>query len=58
MSKEFVNALASGDNIEAEKAFKLTMTTKVGGALENSRKELANTLIKSVNKEAEVDETD
>ena len=37
MSKEFVNALSTDDNIEAEQAFKTSMITKVGDALEVKR---------------------
>jgi len=58
MSKEFVDALAAGNNLEAEKAFSISMTTKVGSALETKRKELANTLIKNQRLEADVNETD
>ena len=58
MSKEFVDALAAGSNLEAEKAFSISMTTKVGSALETKRKELANTLIKNQRLEADVNETD
>ena len=58
MSKEFVDALAAGNNLEAEKVFSISMTTKVGSALETKRKELANTLIKNQRLEADVNETD
>jgi hypothetical protein len=58
MSKEFVDALVDGNNIEAEKAFSITMGTKVGDALEIKRRELANTFIKYQDKEADVNETD
>ena len=40
MSKEFVNALASGDNIEAEKAFE--RIKKVQKELNYIQKELVN----------------
>jgi hypothetical protein len=58
MSKEFVDAVATGNNIEAEKAFSISMATKVGGALEVKRKELANTFVKHEDREADVNETD
>ena len=58
MSKEFVDALVDGNNIEAEKAFSITMATRVGDSLEVKRKELANTFVKYQNKEADVNETD
>lgn len=60
MTKEFVDAVVSGDNLEAEKAFSITMANRVGDALEVKRKELANTFVKSdyVDQEADVNETD
>ena len=58
MSKEFVDAIVDGNNIEAEKAFSITMATRVGDALEVKRRELANTFVKYQDKEAEVNETD
>ena len=36
-----------GDNLGAEKAFKDTIASKVGDALETKRKEVANTFVKS-----------
>ena len=58
MSKEFVDAIVDGNNIEAEKAFSITMATRVGDALEVKRRELANTFVKSQDKESDVNETD
>jgi|TARA_R110002073_G_scaffold301751_1_gene469206 hypothetical protein len=60
MSKEFVDAIVGGDNLGAEKAFSITMSSKVGDALEVKRKELANTFVKSdyTDQEADVNETD
>tara|TARA_Y100001951_G_scaffold74625_1_gene61586 strand:+ start:201 stop:377 length:177 start_codon:yes stop_codon:yes gene_type:complete len=55
MSKEFVNALSTSDNIEAEQAFKTSMTTKVGDALEVKRKELSKTFVNIRNVETEDD---
>ena len=55
MSKEFVNALSTSDNIEAEQAFKTSMTTKVGDALEVKRKELSKTFVNMRNVETEDD---
>ena len=55
MSKEFVNALSTSDNIEAEQAFKTSMTTKVGNALEVKRKELSKTFVNIRNVETEDD---
>ena len=60
MSKEFVDAIVGGNNLEAEKAFSITMADRVGSALEVKRKELANTFVKSdyTDQEADVNETD
>ena len=58
MSKEFVDALVNGNNIEAEKAFSITMAAKVGDTLEVKRRELANTFVKYQNKEADGNEED
>tara|TARA_R110002126_G_scaffold165850_1_gene313633 strand:- start:200 stop:376 length:177 start_codon:yes stop_codon:yes gene_type:complete len=58
MSKEFVDAIVDGNNIEAEKAFSITMATRVGDALEVKRRELANTFVKYQNKEADGNEED
>ncbi len=55
MSKEIVNALASGDNLEAESEFGTAISTKVGDALETRRKELANVFVKSMSVENEKD---
>ena len=56
MSREFVDAIAAGNNIEAEKVFTQSMATKVGDTLEVKRKELSNTFVNSVSKDTE--ETD
>ena len=40
-SKDFVDALARGSNLDAEDAFKNAIGTKVQNTLENKRKELA-----------------
>ena len=58
MSKEFVDSIATGDNLGAEKAFSISMATKVGDTLEVKRRELANTFVKYQDKEADVNETD
>ena len=60
MSIEFVDAIVGGDNLGAEKAFSITMSSRVGDALEIKRKELANTFVKSdyTDQEADVNETD
>ena len=45
MSKEFVNAIEAGNNLEAEKAFKDSVASKVGDALEIKRKDMSKTFV-------------
>ena len=45
MSREFVDSVVSGNNIEAETKFKNSISTKVGDALEIKRKEYFNNTI-------------
>ena len=53
MSREFVDAISTGNNIEAEEVFKSTVGAKVGDALEIKRKDLANTFVKTMSVETE-----
>ena len=46
-TKDIIDALSDGDNLGAEEAFKNTINTKVGDALETKRKEVANSFVKS-----------
>ena len=46
-TKDIIDALSDGDNLGAEEAFKDTINTKVGDALETKRKEVANSFVKS-----------
>ena len=55
MSREFVDSVVSGNNIEAETAFKSSISTKVGDALEIKRKEYSKTFVNNVSVE-EADE--
>ena len=55
-TKDIINALESGDNLGAEQAFKDTINTKVGDALETKRKEVANTFVKSTKVEEDGEE--
>ena len=41
MSREFVDAIVDGNNMEAENVFTKSMAAKVGNNLEVKRKELA-----------------
>ena len=45
MSKEIVDAIASGDNLGAESQFKNAIQKKVGASLEKRREEVANTIV-------------
>ena len=46
-TKDIIDALSDGDNLSAEEAFKNTIQSKVGDALETKRKEVANSFVKS-----------
>ena len=50
-SEDFVDALHSGKNLEAENAFKSAMQDKIGSALETKRREVANSFVKTVIKD-------
>ena len=54
---EFVDALQNKKNLDAEDAFKMAMSTKVGDALEDKRKEVAGSFVKNHIPEVEEDET-
>ena len=55
-TKKMIDALDTGDNVEAEKAFKAALSDKVGTELDQRRKDLAGTLLnKEQQPEAEVD---
>ena len=56
-AKEFVDALQNGKNLDAEDAFKIAMSSKVGDALEDKRKEVAGSLIQNHIPEVEEAET-
>ena len=52
-SKEFVDAIANSNNLEAEDAFKSAMQSKIGDALETKRKEISKTYAQTVPKTEE-----
>ena len=60
MSKDFVDSIATGDNLGAETAFNVAVATKVGDTLEIKRKEVSKTFVASshTDQEADVNETD
>ena len=53
MSREFIDAIASDDRLDAEKIFTQTMAGKIGDSLEVKRRELSNTFVKAVTVETE-----
>ena len=46
-TKDIIDALSTGDNLGAETAFKDTIQSKVGDALETKRREVANNFVKT-----------
>ena len=58
MSREFVDSVASGNNLGAEKAFKDSIAGKVGDALEIKRKEVSKTFVASSTGHAVTSTTD
>ena len=56
-SKDFVNALRRGSNLDAEDAFKSAVGQKVQDTLENKRKELAKGFVNNHIPEPEDDKT-
>ena len=53
MSREFVDSIISGSNIEAEAAFKSSISTKVGDALEVKRKDYSKYIFKRLDEESQ-----
>ena len=47
-AKEFVDAIHNKKNLDAEDAFKMAMSSKVGDALEDKRKEVAGSLCRII----------
>ena len=56
-AKEFVDAIHNQKNLDAEDAFKMAMSSKVGDALEDKRKEVAGSLVQNHIPEVEENET-
>ena len=56
MSKEIIDAIASGDNLDAETHFKNALSQRVGDVLEKKREEVANTMVTQHIPEVEEDE--
>ena len=51
MSREFVDAMASGNNLGAEEVFKSAMSAKIGDTLEIKRSEVAKTFVQQAKDE-------
>ena len=56
MTREIIDAIATGDNLGAETEFKNAMTKRVGDALEIKRQEVAQTIVTQHIPEVEDDE--
>ena len=57
MSREFVDAIETGNNLDAEKAFNDSVTKKVGDALELKRKDITKSLVSNyIEQETDVNE--
>jgi len=46
-TKDLLNAIVSGNNIEAERIFQDDMANRVGDKLEMQRRDVANSFVKS-----------
>jgi len=61
-TKDLLNAIVSGNNIEAERIFQNDMANRVGDKLEMQRRDVANSFVKSpveyVDQEVDVNEED
>ena len=61
-TKDLLNAIVSGNNVEAERIFQDNMADRVGDKLEMQRREVSNSFVKSpvdyVDQEADVNEED
>ena len=58
MSREFVDSMVLGNNVGAEAAFKNSISTKVGDALETKRKEISSNFVKNISPESEEADAD
>ena len=61
-TKDLLNAIISGNNVDAERIFQDNMALRVGDKLEMQRRDVSNSFVKSpveyVDQEADVNETD
>ena len=57
MSREFVDAIETGNNLDAEKGFNDSVTKKVGDALELKRKDISKSFVSNyIEQETDVNE--
>ena len=56
MSKEFVDAVISGDNVQAQDVFKSAISDKVGETLEVKRRDYAKAFVSSLPQAVEDDD--
>ena len=61
-TRELVDTITTGNNVEAERIFQDNMASRVGDKLEMQRREVANSFVKSAieleDQEVDIDETD
>ena len=61
-TKDLLNAIISGNNVDAERIFQDNMALRVGDKLEMQRRDVANSFVKTprdfVDQEADVNEED
>ena len=61
-TKDLLNAIISGNNVDAERIFQDNMALRVGDKLEMHRRDVANSFVKTpidfVDQEADVNEED
>ena len=61
-SRELVDAITTGNNVEAERIFQDNMASRVGDKLEMQRREVANSFVQSAieleDQEVDIDDTD
>jgi len=58
MNRDFVDSVATGDNLKAEADFSTELSSRIGVALETRRKDIAKTFVNSMSAEIKSNETD
>jgi hypothetical protein len=57
MNRDFVDNVATGNNLKAETDFSSELSSKIGVALETKRKEIAKTFVSSMSAKTTSNET-